>query len=91
MASIPDDEWQRYVDEHEAIHGHKPIRDLLKGTLCSHPSHDEARRIIDGDGVDILMAFDPHDLIADDDPRILKFQEDYERAVHANKLWIQEM
>jgi hypothetical protein len=91
MATIPDAEWQRYVDEHEAIHGHKPLRDLLSGKLCTHPSHDEARRIIDGPGVNVQIAFDPHELISDDDPRVLKFQRDYEMAVAENKLRIAEM
>lgn len=91
MATIPETEWERYCTNHEAEFGHQPVRDLAGGALCVHPVHDDLRRLIDGPGVDLDVSFDPHEVLADDDPRVVRFHEDYDRAVETNRQWIAEL
>lgn len=90
MATIPDAAWDRYSEDHVAEFGHRPVRGIGGGKLCTHPDHDAIRRLIDGPGVDLDMSFDPHQVIADDDPRLLAFNEDYDRAVQMHKQVIAE-
>lgn len=67
-----DRDWS--ADEHEILFGHSPQPG--KDGRCTHPSHNELRRLMEAPGVEAEVLFDPNTVISEDS----RIHVDAERA-----------
>lgn len=72
---------QDYTTEHFAIFGHYPVPNVVTGQRCTHPDHDALGAMISAPGVDLEIEFVPQEIVGEDDPAVIAWNQDYDRKV----------